>query len=408
MAILSEAANTVNDHSRCELHVAQKVKNLLHEVRADVGKMYAYRNASTAATWHHAAIAGIEWMVHTTVRRVVMRPPESERGNLRLLLDALYTLDGEWHKRGKRPEDPEAGGHLEESAAKTSYLLQDLEELARLQLFSLPQQASTLEDGRQVRVHCCWDDELGGPCCTSEEMTQDRVAVALINFHCGSALDQVTLGKFTNVSKLRKRLIVAMQSDSLFLSAANFACQKSADPHKPCVPQLPGATSTAEFGSGDKDVYEQQRTRCSLLTRWWGEKAFFYRIPVTEVCLDLVERFQVAFFGHDGSVISCFDFLDRFRSPIGLCLQGMWVLLSNFKPGSAEPWRVLWLSGWRDYTLAELRLCARGQLVGLSCSMGEQYDWRCSEEPWSMIRLVGVLWTDAEKETVVNTVLNDR
>lgn len=313
-------------------------------------------------------------------------PPMDQASDIRMLIDAMYSFDALHHMRSGTG-----------SERRKSFLLQVLEALASIPLFGSPEQAGSSGSGMQLggfpRVHCCWDHATGGPCCQSADESAERVAIAHINFHASTAFDKPSLSRFTHVGKARKRLIMGMASERLFLSAAAFAARRSVDPSCVGMPTVPALDARAdEVGAGNADMQLVHRTRCSRLCEWLGSRRFYFVLPVAEAVESHIEKLQYCFFGRDKKHSSVGEMLHKQNSPIGESLAGLWSLLCQWTPAKDGPWRVLSLSGWRDSRDEEVRLCARAHAVGLSAGVVLRYDKAYSALPWSLHRLVADEW----------------
>ena len=119
-----------------------------------------------------ANCAVVEWMAEG-VQRIVMEPPECAK-DLERMAKRLYNLDGEWHKREKKRMAKSAVHAIDtDGPPKHSKLYQDIKLLIATPLIELPGQARS-PDGQVVRVHPCWDTELGGPCCENEDAAREK------------------------------------------------------------------------------------------------------------------------------------------------------------------------------------------------------------------------------------------
>lgn len=236
-----DMARALRDVSSCELHTIQNLKNMNFNAKQSVGRMYSLSNMMKVATFIDGLTACIEQMCSTTIRRLAMPPPAAIKDDMTTLLDTLYDFSAEHHKRSGTRGD--------------STLLEDLRALAAVPLSEL--QGQTLADGPdglQIRAHYCWDAAKQRPCCESEQETIEKATVALINFHCGSAFDRVSLSRFTHVAKARKRLLVGLAHQRLFFGAAAAAASKSVEltgVGEPVVPEIKAPAE--ELGAGASD-----------------------------------------------------------------------------------------------------------------------------------------------------------
>ena len=101
---LSSITNTVRDIGPCCIHIAQKIKNTVKEVRNQVGRMHCFGNISRQASFFIANCHAVEYLSEQVVR-IPMGPPE-EANDLELLIEILYDLSGAWHRRKTEEGEP--------------------------------------------------------------------------------------------------------------------------------------------------------------------------------------------------------------------------------------------------------------------------------------------------------------
>lgn len=235
-----------------------------------------------------------------------------------------------------------------------------------------------------MRVHYCWDVEAAAPCCKSQEEAVQKVTVALLNFHTATAFDTVSLSRFTNVAKTRKRLLVGMAHNRLFFSAAAAAASRSSG--EPIVPEI--ATPAEELGARAGDLQVTHRTRCARLLAWFRSTEINFQLAIAETCEAPADRLMYAFFGRDRKLPSVAEILDPAASPIGSSLGTLWALLGSWTASKTGPWKVLPLTGWADFCNEPVRREARAQALGAAAGIVFQYDVRFSSLPWSWFCLV--------------------
>jgi hypothetical protein len=380
-SVFCEVAGNMADASCCELHTLQHIKNSLPEVKRHVGRMYSLSNVSRSASFHDNLIHCIVAIVHTSVHRLIQPPPPEAR-SLEKLLDRLYQFDAEHHKR--------------RSGQAESTLLSDLRMLAQLPLLDAPR---TL--GVQGRLHYCHNPVTLLPCCDSDDECHEKISVANINFFCSSAFDKVCLARWTHVSKCRKRLIVGMSNQRLFLSALSFAAKKVAGPTMD-VPTLPSMTDVTpeEMGAMEGDYMTTHVSRCTRLASWVGGRPFYFELPIMEATECHLDTLEYAFFGKDKKCIGVAALLHRETSPIGQALGSLWRMTMEFRNDDEGLWAVLPLSGWRDFKSEDVRLCARRHTLSLSAGLVQKYDGKFGSLPWTMYRGLDDTWPQEDQEAV--------
>lgn len=179
-------AGALVDISPCEVHVAQGVKVGIPGCKQMPGKLYSLSSVYRVASTHNALVNCLEYICHTTVFRVVGRPPPEAMQGQRLLA-ALYDTEAEHHERS--------------TGAKSSFW-EDVELLGRMT--TVPPE--TPQVGHlAARVHWCWDPETGRACCENLEATREKTVVAMVNFFAARSFDQVSLSRFTHMAKARKK-----------------------------------------------------------------------------------------------------------------------------------------------------------------------------------------------------------
>ena len=390
--VVGEMGKSMNDISVCEIHVLQGIKNSVQEIKFDVGKMYCLSNVSRVASFHNSLVNSIIWLAHNTVRRIIAKPPASETEDMHLLLNALYDFEAEHHKR---------------SGGKVSNLLVDLKGMAAMPLYEVP--GVSLGPRNVVRVHFCWNHETGGPCCSDDEDCYEKVAVHNINFHASTAFDQVSLSRFTHVAKARKRLIVGMTNQRLYISAASFCALKVIDPSNQGVPTIPAMESRPEeMGSGEGDLKITMQTRCERLHEWFNSPGIYYRLPIAEATETILDKLQYAFFGLHGRSVSAAVICNPSTSPVAEALSGLWRLASTWTSDKHGAWKVLVLSGWKDFSDDRVRMCARSHCLGLLAGLVHRFDMKFSNLPWTLARLVSESWSDEAKQEICNRLCEAR
>jgi hypothetical protein len=384
----SEVPRAAMDISCCEIHSIQAIKNSSLEIKEDVGKLFCLSNLCALGSFHHNLISTLFWLAHNTVRRVVGRPPADQSGDVRALFDVLYNFDAPYHQR--------TGG-------RESLLMQDLRLLASIPLY----EASAFSFGEELvtRVHFCWDEEEGGPCCQDEEETCERVALGNVNFHGSSAFEKPSLGRFTHVAMARKRIIVGMTSQKLALQAISSCCNKTveSDPQgNAMLPQL----SVAEAGSRTDDQKLTTLSRCKRLSSWLERPSTYFRLPIAEATESILDSLQYEFFGRDRSSIAAEDLLDRSTSPIGRVMGDFWKLASSWPPDRVGPWRVLYLTKCcQDFTNQDVLMCARANCLGLLAMSAVKFDRKFAGDPWLLGQLISKQTTEAERLEIATALV---
>jgi hypothetical protein len=373
----ADVRSTANDMSPCEIHSLQAVKNSVAEVKADVGMLFCLANVSGVGSFHNILISVLIHNCHTTVRRIVAPPPADERHDRRLLLDCLYKLDAPHHAR---------------SEGRESTLVKDLKALADTALYEV----SGLSFGgaaggggsQKVRVHFCWREQGGGPCCSNEDDCQEKVAVARVNFHGSSAFDRPSLARFTNVAAARKRVIVGFTDQNLYGDTVVACCKRMVKYDADGNPEIPVLDKPELLGSGEGDLKATTQTRCNRLCNWFGTRDTYFRLPIAEAMESLIDDLQYAFFGQNRKSISAEELLHVERSPLLTVFAALWALMASWTPDKAGPWRVLPLSGWKDFDAQDARFCARAHCLGILAMLLQRYDRRFATWPWLLMSLV--------------------
>lgn len=394
-AIWNENPKALSDCASCELHNLQNIKNMNASVRRTVGKMFSFGNIMKTASYVDNLCACLAHLCHTTVRRLPTPPPGDVAGDTELLLDALYDFSAECHKRGRS------------NTTRESRLLGDLREIGRIPLYELRGQA--LAAGQVVRVHHCWDFESQSPCCESQEETCERSTVALCNFHGSTAFDRVSLSRFTHVAKARKRLLVGLCHQRLFLSAAASAASRSVEFDSTGQLTIPEIGAHAEeLGAGASDMQLTHRTRCARLVQWFRSESILYELAVSETAEGPLDLLQYAFFGRDGAIPTVEAILSPIASPIGASLGKLWSLLATWECDKHGPWKLLPLTGWTNFASEVVRREARAQVLGALVGIVCHYDDKFSNLPWSWWCLADPDCDDAARRAFCEGLLNAR
>jgi hypothetical protein len=255
---LSECPRALADISCCEIHVVQNLKNIVPQVKPLVGRLFSLSKVYKTASFHDELINSIAWLCDR-VHRVVGEPPAGAHDDVKCLADALYDLRASYHERA--------------APGQVSFLIRDVLELSALPLF---EQAGHHVNHQGIsRAHYCWNSSTGKPCCSSDDEFHERLTVAVVNFHASAAFDQVSMNRFTHVAKARKRLIMGMTSQRLFISAAAFAAKRSVNPDAPGVPDIPRMdVSPEELGAEQGHLLLSHQTRCGKLRQWFSPRQF--------------------------------------------------------------------------------------------------------------------------------------
>lgn len=365
-----EATPVICDMSVCELHVLSGLRSSIPSLKHDIGKMYSLANICKVASHHYGLVSSIEHLCHSIVRRLVQRPPDEAR-DLERLADALFDFGALHHQR---------------SGNRESFLLGDLRALSAVPLCSAPGQSAL----HQVRVHFCWDEETQQGCCQSEEQAAEKATTAHVNFFASAAIEDVSMARFKNVAKVRKKLVLGMANDRLYLSALRFASARVVDPSAPMVPEIPKPADAEpeEAGADEGALVHTHRTRCARLCQWLSSREFYFRLPIGEVVQSFIEKLEYAVFGRDRKSVDLGRMLDVDSSPIGECLGSYWELLNVWEARKDGVWRVLVLSGWTDFKAQDVRLKARGEVLHLAAGVHLHFDLKYSSLPYSLFRLM--------------------
>lgn len=389
-ATASAMPSVLADISCCEIHVVQGMKNAVPDTKQYVGRMYGLGNICKTASIHYGLVSILEYTCHTAICRVIAPPPAAYAEDLRLLFDCLYDFEAAYHKRG-RPREQTNG----EQQEVTSVLLEDLAALLASQTFP-----HSSDD--RLRVHYCWDPATKGPCCESEDEAREKATVAQVNFHASRAIERVTISRWTHMAKTRKRLIVGMTCQKLFLTSFCVAASKSV-PEDVIEMQAPIPAidiRAEEVGAGDTDRQLTHQTRCARVCQWIQSKPFWYVLPIAEVCESLLDALQYKFFGKSGEVATVEEICDRHSSPIATCMGSLWDLLCDWRAERDSPWKVLFLAGWDEFDDQEVRLCARRHCLNIAANVALRFEIKYSELPWTLHRLVSPSWSTAEQRAI--------
>ena len=364
--------SSLQDVSVCELHVIHNVKASSPHVKFDVGKMYSMRNICRVGSFHQALVKVITHMCHVSVRRLPEPPPEpKEQSDIQRLIAALFDLESDHHRR---------------SGSRQSFLKTDLQALGDLPLYEMPGQVAS----SSLRIHYCFDAETGRACCSSEDETQEKATTAHVNFFCSTAFGDVALSRFTNVGKARKRILLGMCNQRLYLSAIAFAATKAVnadDPEHSVVAKI-CAINPDELGSGTSDLQLTHRARCRRMLDWMQSRRFYYNIAISEISESWLELLQYKIFGRDRTHIDLLSMCCPEESPIGVCLRGLTGLLQSWSLDKSGPWRVLALTGWTDFGSADVRLAARASTLHVAAGILVHFDRKYSEFPFSLLQLL--------------------
>lgn len=157
--ISGAVVRSVQDASACELHIIHNLKVTGPNVRHDVGKLYSLRSICRVGSFHYALVHCIAHACHSSIRRIVGPPPvPANNSDMCLLIEAFFGAVAE--HQGAR--------------SRQSQLREDLAALAAIPLYELPGQRAN----PPVRIHYCWDPSTEGPCCASEDESQEKAVLA--------------------------------------------------------------------------------------------------------------------------------------------------------------------------------------------------------------------------------------
>lgn len=286
-------------------------------------------------------------------------------------------------------------------------MLQDLEALVRMQTFPADPVAGSTS---RARIHYCWDAALGRPCCDDEEDMREKFSVSQVNFHLSRTFEQVSLARWTHVANARKRLLVGMGCQRLYLSALVLAASRSISPGFADMSDLLPVVDInfEEVGAGDQDVQATHQTRCARLCQWLQSKSFWFTLPITEVAESVIDGLMYRFFGHDGEIATVGEICHKERSPVALALGQYWALLKEWRPAKDGVWKVVALCGWTDFQDTDARRCARRTCLSIAASLVLRFEVKFSELPWTLHRLTSSNWSDSEKHAVCQHLLSAR
>lgn len=345
-AAWAEAPGRLSGLSSCELHNAHNMKTMNPSVKKMAGRLFAMSNIMKSASFVDGAASAIERLCETTIRRLTIPPPEAEAHDLSMLVDTLYNLSADHHRRS--------------GPSGASTLVGDLKALMSMPLFEL--RGQVLPHGQVVRVHYCWSEEAQAPCCASAEEASEKAALALTNFHLGSAFDRVTLSRFTNLGKARKRVLMGLAHQGLFFAAAVASASKSVDflpSGAPAVVEI--GTPAEELGAGASDLQTAHRVRCARFVEWLRSPEVRYQLGIAETAEAPAEALTYFFFGREGRPPSVREVLCPETSPIGVALAAA---VGARQEGS--------LANPPTHRMA--RLCQRGGAFGGALAR----PWHCS------------------------------
>lgn len=386
---------TLVDVGCCELHVVQSIKNSVADLKDNVGRMYGLSRVSAVASFHNNLVHVIEALCHMTIVRVVA-PRPSHLPDLRLLLEKLYG-----------PSMMSSTGHKRQSALRT-----DLQALAEIQVFASESGAAItgLGGSGPCRIHYCWNEKKRAACCSSVEESREKACIALVNYHCSQAFETVSMSRFTHVSKARRRLIVGMACDRLYLTAVRTAATRGLGAGQAelevAIPTI--ECRAEEAGAGSEDFVQAHRARCLRLSGWLQSRAFYFTMAIAESAERPVDALQTAFFGEDKKSISLAALLDASASPISACAHELLGMLESWTMDQDGAWAVLSLSGWTDFEDKEVRMCARRHVLCIGSGVFLRYEVKFSGWPWRLQHLLSEDVSEGERAAICAALVGAR
>ena len=362
------------DTSNCEVHVLNKVKNHVRQIKVMVGKLYSMANILKQGSVLEEMVDNIQAIVEQEVHRVECSPPTGSQQKWHDLFDILFDLH--------------APHHLRDSSSRnrigTSQLVADLRELM----------AVVNDEPTSDRwVHYCWDPVTKKPCCESLREAREKVVVALINVFVTPAFPVVTMSRFTYVLKALTRVIAGKAVKRILPRCLASRAYKGPMTMK---------ANVEELGAGAMDWESVQGARLNSLGLWLNDPESDWEVPLTFVCTSIVSSFEYRFFpDYNGKEpVKADDLLDRFNGPISECLTSLWSALDVWHFRQNGPWRLMGLIGLASSN-EKMRRCARSQLLGLSAGITMHFDNKYCDFPWKLHRLVSTQWSNDERRQVV-------
>lgn len=377
-----KVGNGLPETSCCEVHVTNRVKNNAHGIRAMVGKLYSLGNLMKLASTLDTIIDNIEAIVRRDMIRVVAKPPPNNYDKWFRIFDDLFDLHSPHHTRQVTSRNAVGASEL----VSDVYLL--------MQMMN--------DDPASTRmVHYCWDPEVHGPCCVSVEDAREKLTVRLINVFVSPAFPVPTMSRFTYMLKALTRLIAGFASKQIFSRSFGKRSAAAAVQHE--------HANVGEVGARDSDMYTINNLRVRTVGEWLAKPSSAWEMPLTFICFVTVSKFEYWLFPDKDATKAptVSEMLDRFGSPLAVCMTALWNLLSVWHFGPGRPWQLMGFLGFDSASSHEqMRRYARREVLVLAAGMKLHFDNKYSRFPWRLNRLLSDQWSEHEKQEVRRDMCN--
>jgi hypothetical protein len=165
-------------------------------------------------------------------------------------------------------------------------------------------------------------------------------------------------------------------------------------------------TNAALSGASIKDYKDVKSSRQQRTNAFENSPEMDWKTCVTFITCNILAAFESKVMGEKGKPTMHIDeLMDRWTSPIGVCLEEYWKLLQTFDV-MVEKWRLLGLLGIRPGD--QLRKFARSQILQLSAGMVMHFDNKYSSPGLSMQKLTTDQWSKGEQNEMYEAMIDKR
>jgi len=225
------------------------------------------------------------------------------------------------------------------------------------------------------------------------EHAQEKMTSRLISLFVSPAFPVVTASRFTYAMQALNRVIAGKAVRRILPRAFGKASSNEAPSTV--------AANVAEFGAGASDMLDQHRSRLGTVGRWLNDPASDWQVPICHVCCQINQDFEYEFFPKKGEGnLKLSKLLDRFASPVLVCLGKYHAALKDFHFRLDGPWKLLGVLGFVP-SHPGMRSYARSQLLPLAVKVKFFFDIKYSNLPFSLFRVISTQWSAEEALSVL-------
>jgi len=373
--------NGIYESTNCEVHVTNRLKNAAKGVPSIVGKLFSLSNLLKFGSTLDAMIDHVEKIVGQEMRRVEAPPPVDGATQWHDVFDEVFKLSAEYHKRRGSSRTPDAASEL---VSDVSALLEVLNDSPTAMVWN----------------HYCWNSATRQPCCQDLQDAQEKMTVRLVNVFVTPAFPRVTMSRFTYVLKALGRVLAGIVTKRIFPRCFNRGFDSGTPAAQGDAPDI------AEFGAGDTDLSELQGRRAKTVGAWLNSRSTTWEVAISFVTTSVLSELEYAIMPDKGAKapVLVSTLLDRFTSPIAVCLTAFVRLLQQWHFRRDGPWRLLGLMGFTSSS-QHMRRWARSQVLSQAAGVGFHHDDKYSALPWAMHKLINTQWSREEQDNIVEQML---